>query len=89
MHAQIQQFIITMSIGSVALRLLLAALFGFVIGLDRELRSQSAGLRSYFVRDYADYGFPDHRRPDHEDVSGHYAVDHVWEYNSCPGILGH
>ncbi len=49
MHTQIQQFMTTMSLGSAAVRLLLAALFGFVIGLDRELRSQSAGVRTHIL----------------------------------------
>lgn len=49
MATHIQQFMTTMSTGSVAARLLLAALFGFVIGLDRELRSQSAGVRTHLL----------------------------------------
>ena len=70
MYAHIQDFLTSMSLASVAVRLLLAAAFGFVIGLDRELRSRSAGVRTHIlvavgsaltmlIGQYAYLSFPD------------------------------
>lgn len=45
----IKNIVEAFSFESILIRLLLAALSGFLIGMDRELRSQNAGIRTHIV----------------------------------------